>query len=567
MLESLHVHNFALLEDACVDFSSGFNVFTGETGAGKSILIDAFGVVLGNRASVDYLRKGTDSYWIQAVFDIADNDCVKNVLLEHGIDADDELFLKRQVNAFGKGRAFINGVQVPVAVLKQVGTLLVDIHGQHENQALLQEDAPRILIDTFGKAAISSKLAAYQQLYREYLDCRKKLAELQRDNSQQDILLDRYSWEIKEIKAAGLVLHEEQALEEEAEVLKHSEKIISSVDKAFSLLDNEHSVLVLLADAKAALLTAAKYDDKLSSVYENLDSAWINIDDCRQELADYLDSSNFNVDRAAEVQERLDVIYRLHRKYGGSTEAVLAYLADAERKYYELSHVAEEIAAAENNLQKITEKLSKAADMLSRERQKLADKLAKAITKHIHDLAMPNGVFTFTFVKNDDFSAFGQDRIKILFSANIGEPVNELEKVASGGELSRIALAVKTVMHDANDIGTMVFDEIDTGVGGATAKKMAEKIAVISVQGQVLCITHLPQIAVYADRHINISKKSCNGRTMTELIVLENDERIRELARMISGNEESKAAFDNAVELLNEAAAVKMELKNDKEIS
>lgn len=561
MLESLHVHNFALLEDARVDFSSGFNVFTGETGAGKSILIDAFGVALGNRASVDYLRKGADSYWIQAVFDITENEQVKNILAEHGIETDDELFLKRQVNASGKGRAFINGMQVPVGLLKQIGSVLVDIHGQHENQALLQEDAPRVLIDAFGKLAVADKLTAYQQLYKEYLACRNKLKQLQQDNAQQDILLDRYSWEIKEIKAAGLAVHEEKALEEEAEVLKHSEKIISSVNKAFGLLDDENSVLGLLADAKTALQTAARYDDKLQSVYESLDSAWINLDDSRQELADYLDSSNFNADRAAEVQERLDVIYRLHRKYGGSTEAVLDYLQDAEKKYYELSHVAEEIAAAESSLQKITARLTKAADVLSNERQKWGVKLAEAVSAQIHDLAMPNGVFTFVFEKSEDFSLTGRDKIKIMFSANIGEPVSDLEKVASGGELSRIALAVKTVMHDANDIATMVFDEIDTGVGGATAKKMAEKIAVISVQGQVLCITHLPQIAVYADRHINISKKSCNGRTVTELIILEHEDKIRELARMISGNADSKAAYENAVELLHEAAAVKTELK------
>lgn len=561
MLESLHVHNFALLEDARVDFSSGFNVFTGETGAGKSILIDAFGVALGNRASVDYLRKGADSYWIQAVFDITENEKVKNILAEHGIETDDELFLKRQVNASGKGRAFINGMQVPVGLLKQIGSVLVDIHGQHENQALLQEDAPRVLIDAFGKSAVADKLTAYQQLYKEYLACRNKLKQLQQDNAQQDILLDRYSWEIKEIKASGLAVHEEKALEEEAEVLKHSEKIISSVNKAFGLLDDENSVLGLLADAKTALQAAARYDDKLQSVYESLDSAWINLDDSRQELADYLDSSNFNADRAAEVQERLDVIYRLHRKYGGSTEAVLDYLQDAEKKYYELSHVAEEIAAAESSLQKITARLTKAADVLSNERQQWGVKLAEAVSAHIHDLAMPNGVFTFVFEKSEDFSLTGRDKIKIMFSANIGEPVSDLEKVASGGELSRIALAVKTVMHDANDIATMVFDEIDTGVGGATAKKMAEKIAVISVQGQVLCITHLPQIAVYADRHINISKKSCNGRTVTELIILEHEDKIRELARMISGNADSRAAYENAVELLHEAAAVKTELK------
>lgn len=567
MLESLHVHNFALLEDACVDFSSGFNVFTGETGAGKSILIDAFGIVLGGRASVDYLRKGAESYWIQAVFNIKKDNKVKVVLSEHGIEPEDELFLKRQVSASGKGRAFVNGVQVPVAVLKQIGAVLVDIHGQHENQALLQEEAPRILIDTYGKDSIIEKLAAYQQIYDEYLTCRKRLADLQQDNARQDILLDRYSWEIQEIKAAGLVPDEETALEDEAAKLQHSEKIISAVNKAFSLLDEENSVLSLLADAKAALSAACRYDDKLKPVYENLDSAWLNIDDGRQELADYLHSSNFNAARAAEVQERLDVIYRLQRKYGGSTQAVLQYLKEAEEKYDLLTHVAEEIISAEKALKNAADKLSRSAAELSNARKKAAALLAEMVSSHIHDLAMPSGQFSFQFTERSDFSAVGRDKIKILFSANIGEPVNELEKVASGGELSRIALAIKTVMYGKHDLETMVFDEIDTGVGGATAKKMAEKIAVISVKGQVLCITHLPQIAVYADRHICIRKQGRNGRTVTDLTVLEDDDKIKELARMVSGNENSKAAYDNAVELLNEAEMIKMRLKNDQKIS
>lgn len=557
MLQSLHVHNFALLEDVRVDFLPGFNVFTGETGAGKSILIDAFGLVLGGRASVDYLRSGCDSFWVQAVFDISDAVAVKELLEEQGIETEDELlFIRRQVNAAGKSRAYLNSMQVPVAVVKKVAALLVDIHGQHENQALLQADAPRKLIDSFGSREIGTALDAYQSIYKEYLQAEKSLSELQNDSMQQELLLDRYEWEIKEISRASLLPDEETALEEEARVLQNSEKIISSVSAAHGLLGDDDAVLNLLARAKNSLQVACRYDGKLDAVFERLDSAWINIDDCCQALAEYLDDSNFNGERAAEVQERLDLIYRLQKKYGGSTQAVLEYLQQAEEKYNELQNIAAAVEKAEKKLRECKNRLAVAAGKLSAVRRTYADKLAQLITSHIHDLAMPEGKFLFDIQQNDKFTIYGCDEIRIMFSANAGEPVNVLEKVASGGELSRIALAVKTVMRKMNEIPTMVFDEIDTGVGGVTARRMAEKIAAISAQGQVLCITHLPQIAAFADRHIYIQKQSENGRTATELTVLDQQQRINELMRMASGSS-GKAAYDSAAELLTEVQEIK----------
>lgn len=561
MLQALHVHNFALLEDAKADFTAGFNVFTGETGAGKSILIDAFGVVLGGRASADYVRSGTDGLWVQAVFDISGQQVIKNILVEQGIEAEDDLFLKRQVNSAGKSKAFVNGVQVPLSFLRQLGSRLVDIHGQHENQALLKADAPRLLTDAFGGTALTDAKEEYAENYQEYVSVKKKLDALLSDNEQQDLLLDRYSWEINEITAAKLIPGEEEGLEEEAKLLRNSEKIITSVNRAHGYLDSEKGILSKLAQAKDELRYAARYDDRLRQFVEALDSSWITLDDCRSELSDYLSSSDFNEEHAAVVQERLDTIYRLQKKYGGTTEDVLEYLASTIAKQQELQNIADAIAAAEKQLKVITNKLSKSAAVLTKERQRSAKALAELITKHIRDLAMANGVFAINIDDLGKFTAEGRDELRFMFSANMGEPVNDLEKVASGGELSRIALSIKTVLMNQGDVPTMVFDEIDTGVGGVTAQRMAEKIAAIATVGQVLCITHLPQIAAFADNHIHIEKRSADGRTATILTTLVQEARVEEIVRMTAGDNRSFAAYENAKELITSAQSIKDSLK------
>lgn len=561
MLQALHVHNFALLEDAKADFTAGFNVFTGETGAGKSILIDAFGVVLGGRASADYVRSGTDGLWVQAVFDISGQQVIKNILVEQGIEAEDDLFLKRQVNSAGKSKAFVNGVQVPLSFLRQLGSRLVDIHGQHENQALLKADAPRLLTDAFGGTALTDAKEEYAENYQEYVSVKKKLDALLSDNEQQDLLLDRYSWEINEITAAKLIPGEEEGLEDEAKLLRNSEKIITSVNRAHGYLDSEKGILSKLAQAKDELRYAARYDDRLRQFVEALDSSWITLDDCRSELSDYLSSSDFNEEHAAVVQERLDTIYRLQKKYGGTTEDVLEYLASTIAKQQELQNIADAIAAAEKQLKVITNKLSKSAAVLTKERQRSAKALAELITKHIRDLAMANGVFAINIDDLGKFTAEGRDELRFMFSANMGEPVNDLEKVASGGELSRIALSIKTVLMNQGDVPTMVFDEIDTGVGGVTAQRMAEKIAAIATVGQVLCITHLPQIAAFADNHIHIEKRSADGRTATILTTLVQEARVEEIVRMTAGDNRSFAAYENAKELITSAQSIKDSLK------
>lgn len=565
MLQSLHVHNFALLEDAHADFTAGFNVFTGETGAGKSILIDAFGMVLGGRSSVDYVRSGTDGLWVQAVFDISSQPEIKALLNEHGIDEDDDLFLKRQISAAGKSRAFINGVQVPLAVLKNVGARLVDIHGQHENQDLLHPDAALKLTDAFGGDKLAVAYAEYKKLYDVYVALEKHLRQLEEENEQQDLLLDRYAWEIKEISEANLKLGEEEGLEEEARLLQNSERIMQAVNTAYNHLEAEDAVLARLAHVRNQLQYAARYDSRLAPLAECADSAWITLDDCRGELSEYMASSDFNGERAAEVQQRLDIIYRLQKKYGGTTQAVLDYLAVTQTKYAELENIALTLEQAQKAVAEAVVKLGRAAAVLTEQREQAAKLLAERITLHIRDLAMSDGVLQITCEPLEKFTAQGRDALHFMFSANMGEPLAALEKVASGGELSRIALAVKTVLMNRGDVGTMVFDEIDTGVGGVTAQKMAEKIAAISGVGQVLCITHLPQIAAFADNHIHIEKQSADGRTATVLTVLDYNGRLQELVRMTAGAAASRAAFESATELLAGARELKRSLRRKEE--
>ena len=552
MLQSLHVHNFALIEDARVDFDRGFTVFTGETGAGKSILIDAFGIALGGRAAAGMVRTGADAFWVQAVFDVRD-ERINALLQEQGIEADDFLFLKRRVTAAGKSQSSVNGIPVPLAVLKRFAELLVDIHGQHENQLLLQPKAPRFFTDAFGGEAAEKVLQEYQAQYRKYEEAKLKLQKLEEQGSQRERLLDRLAWEIQEIGEANLRVGEEETLKEEARLLQNSGKIMNALQKAYGLLQEDNGALSRLAEIREQIANASRYDQRLQAVYEGIDSAWIAADDASAQLQDYVDSQNFDPERMTEVQDRLDQLYRLQRKYGHGEEAVLSYLEQAKEQQEQLQDLDNRIAGAEKELANITAELTAKAKSLTALRKQNAEKLCGEVETHIHDLAMPDGKLQIAFTEKPDFTPEGKDQMEMLFSANAGEPLQPLGRVASGGELSRLALALKTVLIGISGVNTMVFDEIDTGVGGVTAQKMAEKLALIARRGQVICITHLAQIAAFGDRHIRIRKQTAEGRTRTGLAALNPKERIEELVRMTAGEHVTKAAQENAAALIKAA--------------
>jgi DNA repair protein RecN (Recombination protein N) len=565
MLTSLQVHNFALIEDVCIDFTPGFNVFTGETGAGKSILIDAFGITLGSRASLDYIRKGTDSCWVQAVFDIEGLPKVAKLLAEMDIENQEStLFMRRKLFANGKSQAFVNDRQVPASFLNKLGEALVDIHGQHENQALLRPNVPLEIIDTYGGEEITDAREAYYTFYVAFQKAVADLEKLLNADANQQERLAQLERETTEIESANVKVGEDEQIREKAKKLNSHSKLLGAVNIAHTALDGTEEegggVLALLTEGKEALDKVKDIDSELAKVAEEFNSAWLSLDDIRQTLSDYLSSDEFDPAMLDTLQERLDLLFRLKQKYGGSLETVLEHLEKNREEYDSIVNLDKKLKEAKEHKKKLEIELEDQAGVLSNLRQKAASKFTAQVTEHMKDLGMAQGVFQADFAKAEEFGPLGSDRIEFQFSANLGVEPKPLQKIISGGELSRVALAIKAVLLARFGVPTMIFDEIDTGVGGVTAQKMAEKIAIIAKKRQVICITHLAQIASFADNHLYIYKEVKNNSTVSLVEPLGNKEQVREIMRMTGGTNASEAAKENAVELLAMAAKIKKTL-------
>ncbi len=565
MLTSLQVHNFALIEDVCIDFTPGFNVFTGETGAGKSILIDAFGITLGGRASMDYIRKGTESCWVQAVFDIEGLTKVTKILEEMDIeDKESTLFLRRKLFANGKSQAFVNDRQVPVSFLIRLGEALVDIHGQHENQALLRPNVPLEIVDTYGEEPVSTARQAYQSVYIAYQQAVAELEKLLTVDANQQERLVFLEGEISEIENAHVLMGEDDKIREQAKKLNSHGKLLTAVNIAHGALDGtdeqDGGALTLLTEGKEALDKVKELDPALAKVAEGFDSAWISLDDLRQTLSDYLSSDEFDPALLDSLQARLDLLFHLKQKYGGSLEKVLEHLQKSRDEYDSIINIDKKLKEARERKENLEKELSAKAETLSDLRQKAAAKFTALVTEHIKDLGMAQGVFRADFIKTENFGIQGTDQVEFQFSANLGMEPKPLHKIISGGELSRVALAIKAVLLAKFGVPTMIFDEIDTGVGGITAQKMAEKMAIIAKTRQVICITHLAQIASFADNHLYIYKEIKNNTTVSLVEPLGTKEQIREIMRMTGGTNDSAAARENAIEILAMAAKLKKKL-------
>ncbi|MEN6566864.1 MAG: DNA repair protein RecN [Veillonellales bacterium] len=567
MLRSLNVTNFALIEQVCIEFSEGLNIMTGETGAGKSILIDALSMILGNRASLDYIRTGTDFFRVEAVFDFPRLNGIQDMLAEQGIllDEDGALIISRRLSRSGKNLILMNGCHVTLAYLRLVGEKLVDMHGQHENQALLRPDSHLNLLDSFD-SHIDDLLAKYRDVYRNWSKLCQEMSLTEKQSRERAQRLDMLNWQTREIAAAELKEDEDVELEREIQFLTHAEKIANAASRAYDLLSQENTghigVTTSLAEVKNQLEMAVRYDSRLQPQLTAVENALYQIEDVNLELRDYCESTNFDPARLSQLQRRMDVIYKLRKKYGATIADIINYYNQCMTQIETMVNFDEHFAEMSHKRAELEREMTALADELSRIRLQAAPQIAAGICNQLIDLGMPKATILFVVTQKKDFDNNGRNEVTILFSANAGEVPKPLQKVASGGELSRIALAVKTVSTHRDPVGVIIFDEIDAGVGGQTAQMIAEKIAIVAGSKQVLCITHLPQIACMADSHLYIEKITDKNRTNTTVRILSEPERLREITRMISGDLMTKAAVENAADMLKAAKQKKEIWKN-----
>lgn len=559
MLKSLTVWNFALLEHVQVEFQSGLNILTGETGAGKSILIDSLGAVLGARMSADMVRSGCDWLRVEAVFSLEDESLgLHELLTQQAIDdSDKELIITRQLTRAGRSTALVNGCHVTLAILRQIGAYLIDIHGQNENLALLKEENQFHLLDGYDPD-VAEALAAYTCAYREWREKKKAYDEKQQASREYAQRLDMLHWQDKEISEANLKAGEDEALETEIRKLSHAEKIVGSIEESYELLEGGGGsglgVLPALSQVKKDLEDISRFDDALQNAQKMVEEAYISLQEASYELRDYGESVEFSPARLDQLQSRMDVIYRLCKKYGATLDDVLAHQEKVERELSEIENYDEDIATLEKEIAALEKELGKKAAALTELRRAAAKDLSSAIEEQLFALGMPKAQLAIRVEPAADYGPRGRDEVAMFFSANPGEAEKPLQRVASGGELSRIALAIKTVASSRDSsVPSMVFDEIDTGIGGRTAQMVAERIALVAQYKQVLCITHLPQIACMADAHLYISKRTEEGTTATQIRPLSERERISEIARMASGADMTTASLDNAREMVSHA--------------
>ena len=540
MLESLTVENFALLENVTVEFGGGLNILTGETGAGKSILIDALGAALGNRIGTSQIRKGTDFLRVTATFSSGGKTFV----------------VERKISRTGKNSITLDGEPITLARLKKFGAELLDVHGQNQNLELLREEKIYALIDD---EKILSELESFGEIFRALnvksraLD--KKLS-ARADNLQR---LEFLRWQAREISSAHLKPNEDELIDAEIRKLSHAEKIAENVQKSVQLLsDGDRDILTALARVMKNLGDAARYDDKLDSARQLLEQAEIFLREATDEIRDYGEALDFSPERLDELHARADVIFKLKQKYGASVNEILARLSKIREEISSVESFDSDVVELQKKISELERAAKISAEKLLQLRQASAKTLSASVEQKIHRLGMERAQFEIVVEPSEKLSARGGDTADVLFCANVGEEKFSLSKVVSGGELSRIALALKAVAAD-DSAATLVFDEIDTGIGGVTAKTVAECISEIARRRQVLCITHLAQIASLADVHLRITKSEVDGRTVTKVERLDETQRVAEISRMASGKE-STASIKNAREMLSSAKIFKRRL-------
>ncbi len=560
LLNELSISNFAIIENLSISFKKGLTVLTGETGAGKSIIIDAIHLLVGGRGSSEFVRHGEDKAEIEGLFFIeGENHPCYTKASEFGIDIEDGMVvLRRDISRNGKSVCRINGKLVTIAVLREVGSTLIDIHGQHEHQELMDETKHIILLDQFGSEEIEPDLAGYQQVYRSFELTQKKLKNLSENEQQMAHRLDLIQFQLDEIQSADLKINEDDDLSEEKRKLANFERIFESIQTSYSALQGEQKGLDWIAMVMDNMQTASELDPAYQAVAESVSNSFYTLEDAARTIRNELDSLEYDPQRLNEIEERLNEINQLKRKYGRTIEEILEYASKIEEEIETLENKEVHIGQLEKELASLKKDLQLEAEQLTETRKKWAKKLTKLIHKELKELYMEKAIFELKIQSDpDNFQKNGVDKVEFYISTNPGEPVKPLSKIASGGELSRIMLALKSIFSKHQGVTSIIFDEVDTGVSGRVAQSIAEKIYNVSTGSQVLCISHLPQVAAMADTHLYIAKEIRNGRTKTSVTPLTRDEKAKEIGRMISGVEITDLTRQHAEELLELAHKMK----------
>ena len=560
LIQEIYIKNFAIIEEVQCTFEKGMTVLTGETGAGKSIIIDAVGLLIGERASLEMIRYGEEKSLIQGVFRIEDPSVVEK-LQEFGVEVvEDELMIQRELLQNGKSNCRINGQLATLALLKQIGPYLIDIHGQNEHFLLLNEEKHLGLLDEFAHHQMGDLIAEYDEAYAKVVAAKQELRALQTAEKEDAQRVDMLKFQLQEIKEANIYVGEEEQLSEEKEYFTHFQKIQTALRTALASLEGEdYSSVDAIGEATREVESLESISTSFKTLSTQMSEAYYQLQDAASAIRHEIENAEFDEERLAFIEERLDVYYQLKRKYGDDAKVILAFQDKARDALNKIENKEALIAETEKVLKQATLEAFRIAEKISSIRREVAKRLEADIVGELHGLYMENAQFAIQFETSEGLLETGIDLVEFYISTNKGEPLKPLSKIVSGGELSRITLAMKSIFTKEQLVGTIIFDEVDTGVSGRVAQAIASKMHYISEYAQVLSITHLPQVASMADTHIHIEKVEEGERTHTILKVMDETERTEEIARMLSGTTITALTLENAKELLQISNAIKQE--------